>query len=176
MVAVARPEVWFGGQRVDQLSDKKRSQLRRTAFGFVFQFGQLIPELTTADNIAMPLILNRVSRRTAYQRAGTWLDRLGLDGLGGRRTGELSGGQAQRVAIGRALVAAPQALFADEPTGSLDSVTGRKVMDVMTEIAREEGTTVVLVTHDSGVAGYADRQVLVTDGRVDAVAEVGGVA
>src|ERR1700683_789942 len=105
-------EVWFGGQRTDQLSDKKRSQLRRTAFGFVFQFGQLIPELTTADNIAMPLILNRVSRRTAYQRAGAWLDRLGLDGLGGRRTGELSGGQAQRVAIGRALVAQPQALFA----------------------------------------------------------------
>ena len=167
-------EVWFGGQRTDQLSDKKRSQLRRTAFGFVFQFGQLIPELTTADNIAMPLILNRVSRRTAYQRAGAWLDRLGLDGLGGRRTGELSGGQAQRVAIGRALVAQPQALFADEPTGSLDSVTGRKVMDLMTEIAREEGTTVVLVTHDAGVASYADRQVLVTDGQVGAVAEVGG--
>jgi putative ABC transport system ATP-binding protein len=167
-------EVWFGGQRTDQLSDKNRSQLRRTAFGFVFQFGQLIPELTTADNIAMPLILNRVSRRTAYQRAGAWLDRLGLDGLGGRRTGELSGGQAQRVAIGRALVAQPQALFADEPTGSLDSVTGRKVMDLMTEIAREEGTTVVLVTHDAGVASYADRQVLVTDGQVGAVAEVGG--
>jgi putative ABC transport system ATP-binding protein len=167
-------EIWFGGQRIDQLSDRKRSQLRRTAFGFVFQFGQLIPELTTADNIAMPLILNRVSRSTAYQRAGTWLDRLGLEGLGARRTGELSGGQAQRVAIGRALIARPQALFADEPTGSLDSVTGQKVMDLMTEIAREEGTTVVLVTHDASVAAYADRAVTVTDGRIALPAGVGG--
>jgi putative ABC transport system ATP-binding protein len=166
-------EVWFDGERLDTLSDRKRSLLRRTAFGFVFQFGQLVPELTTADNIAMPLILNRVSRRTAYRKADAWLERLGLDGLGGRRTGELSGGQAQRVAIGRALVAQPAVLFADEPTGSLDSVTGRKVMDLLVEIVREERTTVVLVTHDTQVAGYADRQVTVSDGRVGVV--VGGV-
>jgi putative ABC transport system ATP-binding protein len=166
-------EVWFDGERLDTLSDRKRSLLRRTAFGFVFQFGQLVPELTTADNIAMPLILNRVSRRTAYRKADAWLERLGLDGLGGRRTGELSGGQAQRVAIGRALVAQPAVMFADEPTGSLDSVTGRKVMDLLVEIVREERTTVVLVTHDTQVAGYADRQVTVSDGRVGVV--VGGV-
>ena len=159
-------EVWFDGQRLDKLGDKRRSWLRRTAFGFVFQFGQLIPELTTADNIAMPLILNRVSRRTAYRRADEWLTRLELDGLGARRTGELSGGQAQRVAIGRALVAKPAVLFADEPTGSLDSVTGRKVMDLLVEIVKEEGATVVLVTHDAQVAGYADRLVTVSDGRV----------
>jgi putative ABC transport system ATP-binding protein len=166
-------EVWFDGERLDKLSDKKRSLLRRTAFGFVFQFGQLVPELTTADNIAMPLILNRVSRRIAYRKADAWLERLGLAGLGARRTGELSGGQAQRVAIGRALVAQPAVLFADEPTGSLDSVTGRKVMDLLVEIAREERTTVVLVTHDAQVADYADRQVTVSDGRV--AAAVGGV-
>lgn len=161
-------EVWFDGQRLDKLSDKKRSLLRRTAFGFVFQFGQLVPELTTADNIAMPLILNRISRRTAYRKADAWLERLDLAGLGARRTGELSGGQAQRVAIGRALVAQPAVLFADEPTGSLDSVTGRKVMDLLVEIARAERTTVVLVTHDAQVAAYADRQVTVSDGRVGA--------
>jgi putative ABC transport system ATP-binding protein len=161
-----RGEVWFDGQRVDELSDKKRSVLRRTAFGFVFQFGQLVPELTAADNIAMPLVLNRAPRRAAYRQADWWLERLGLDDLGGRRTGELSGGQAQRVAIARALVAQPDVIFADEPTGSLDSVTGRMVMDLLTGIARQEGTTVVLVTHDPGVAAFADREVVVSDGRV----------
>ena len=108
-----RGEVWFDGQRVNGLSDKKRSLLRRTAFGFVFQFGQLVPELTAADNIAIPLVLGRVSRRAAYKRADLWLDRLGLGGLQARRTGELSGGEAQRVAVGRALVAQPKILFAD---------------------------------------------------------------
>jgi putative ABC transport system ATP-binding protein len=166
-------EVRFDGQRIDKLSDKKRSVLRRTAFGFVFQFGQLIPELTTADNIAMPLILNRFSRHESYRRADDWLDRLGLEGLGARRTGELSGGQAQRVAIGRALITKPAVLFADEPTGSLDSVTGRKVMDMLVELARQEGSTVILVTHDATVASYADRQLTVSDGRV--VTPVGGV-
>ncbi len=165
-----RGEVWFDGQRVDGLSDKKRSLLRRTAFGFVFQFGQLVPELTAADNIAIPLVLGRVSRRAAYKRADLWLDRLGLGGLQARRTGELSGGEAQRVAVGRALVAQPKVLFADEPTGSLDSVTGQNVMDLLLRVAREEGTTVVLVTHDARVASYADREVTVSDGRVFAQA------
>jgi putative ABC transport system ATP-binding protein len=170
-----RGSVVFNGRRVDRLSDKQRSLLRRTAFGFVFQFGQLVPELTTADNIAIPLILNRVSRRKAYQRADEWLARLGLAELGHRRTGELSGGQAQRVAIGRALVAHPQVLFADEPTGSLDSVTGQKVMDLLVAAARQEGVTVVLVTHDARVASYADREVSVSDGRVYAQARLGEV-
>jgi putative ABC transport system ATP-binding protein len=168
-------EVWFAGRRVDQLSDKQRSLLRRTAFGFVFQFGQLVPELTVADNIAIPLVLGRVRRRSAYRQADQWLGRLGLDGLGARRTGELSGGQAQRVAIGRALVAHPRVLFADEPTGSLDSVTGQEVMDLLVGMAREEGTTVVLVTHDARVAGYADRVVMVSDGLVSAQPAVGGI-
>jgi putative ABC transport system ATP-binding protein len=167
-----RGEIWFDGQRVDRLSDRKRSLLRRRDFGFVFQFGQLVPELTAADNIAMPLILDRVRRKVAYDKADKWLARLGLEGLGGRRTGELSGGQAQRVAIGRALVAQPRVIFADEPTGSLDSVTGQKVMDLLVGIAREEFTSVLLVTHDARVAGYADREVTVSDGRLFAL--VGG--
>jgi putative ABC transport system ATP-binding protein len=165
-------EVWFDGQRLDTLSDNRRTELRRTAFGFVFQFGQLVPELTVVDNIALPLLLNRVSRKTAYAKANAWLPRLGLDGLGARRTGELSGGEAQRVALARALVAQPKVLFADEPTGSLDTLTGEMVMDLLVSIAREEGTTVVLVTHDARVAAYADREVMVRDGTVIRRAEV----
>jgi putative ABC transport system ATP-binding protein len=164
-------EVWFDGRRLDTLSDTKRTALRRTAFGFVFQFGQLVPELSTADNVALPLLLNRVSRKAAYQQAYSWLERLGLDELGARRTGELSGGQAQRVALARALVAQPQVLFADEPTGSLDSLTGEKVMDLLVGVAGEEGTTVVLVTHDARVAAYADHEVMVRDGKVTALSE-----
>jgi putative ABC transport system ATP-binding protein len=159
-------EVWFDGHRLDTLSDTGRTELRRSAFGFVFQFGQLVPELSVADNIALPLLLNRVSRKAAYARADAWLPRLGLDGLADRRTGELSGGQAQRVAVARALVALPKLLFADEPTGSLDTLTGEMVMELLVSLAREEGTTVVLVTHDARVAAYADREVLVRDGKV----------
>jgi putative ABC transport system ATP-binding protein len=159
-------EVWFNGQRLDTLSDTRRTELRRTDFGFVFQFGQLVPELTVADNIALPLLLNKTGRKAAYAAAGSWLPRLGLDGLGGRRTGELSGGQAQRVALARAVVAQPAILFADEPTGSLDTLTGEAVMDLLVGIAREEGTTVVLVTHDPRVAAYADREVIVRDGKI----------
>jgi putative ABC transport system ATP-binding protein len=161
-----RGEVWFNGHRLDQLSDSKRTELRRTAFGFVFQFGQLVPELTVTDNVAIPLLLNRVRRKSAYGQAQSWLSRLGLGDLGGRRTGELSGGQAQRVALARALVTRPQVLFADEPTGALDSTTGDMVMDLMIGTARQEQATVLLVTHDAHVASYADRVVRVHDGQV----------
>ncbi len=167
-------EILFDGLRLDRLSESKRTELRRSAFGFVFQFGQLVPELTATDNVAIPLVLNRVRRGAAYQEAAIWLERLGLADLGDRRIGELSGGQAQRVAVARALVARPKIVFADEPTGSLDSVTGKNVMDQLVGTAREEGTTVVLVTHDARIAGYADREVLVSDGKVSAQLNVGG--
>ena len=161
-----RGEVWFDGQRLDALDEAERTRLRRTDFGFVFQFGQLVPELTAADNVALPLLLNRVRRRAAYETARTWLDRLGIGDKDANRTGELSGGEAQRVAVARALALAPKVIFADEPTGSLDSLTGEKVMDLLTGLAREAGTTVVLVTHDARVAAYADRVVMVRDGLV----------
>jgi putative ABC transport system ATP-binding protein len=164
-------EIRYDGRRLDTLSETARTALRRTEFGFVFQFGQLVPELTVADNIALPLLLNRTDRRPAYATAAAWLDRLDLGGLGGRRTGELSGGQAQRVAIARALAVGPRVVFADEPTGSLDSVTGESVMRLLVGLARAEGVTVLLVTHDSRVAGYADRRVVVRDGQVFAGAE-----
>ncbi len=157
-------EVWFEGRRLDTLSDSQRTRLRRTAFGFVFQFGNLVPELTAADNVALPLVLKRIRRKEAYSQAASWLDRLGLAGKGARRTGELSGGEAQRVAVARALALGPRVLFADEPTGSLDSLGGEKVMELLSGLAREQAVTVVLVTHDVRVAAYADRQVLVRDG------------
>ncbi|MER6582228.1 ABC transporter ATP-binding protein [Nonomuraea sp. NPDC001023] len=159
-------EVWFDGSRLDTMSDDRRTRLRRTAFGFVFQFGQLVPELTAADNVALPLLLARTGRKEAYRRAAGWLERLELAELGGRRIGELSGGQAQRVAIARALVTGPRVLFADEPTGSLDSLTGEHVMELLVGLAREEGTTVLVVTHDARVASCADREVIVRDGRL----------
>jgi putative ABC transport system ATP-binding protein len=155
-----------GQRRLDTLGEAERTKLRRTAFGFVFQFGQLVPELSVADNIALPLLLNRVRRKVAYEKAAGWLDRLELSGLGNRRTGELSGGQAQRVAVARALVTRPQILFADEPTGSLDSLIGEMVMNLIVGLARQEGTTVVLVTHDARVAACAGREILVRDGTV----------
>src|SRR4051794_19599767 len=159
-------EVWYDGQRLDRMNETKRTALRRTAFGFVFQFGQLVPELSAVDNIALPLLLDGVRRRTAYAKAGEWFARLGLDGLEGRRMGELSGGQAQRVAVGRALVTKPAVLFADEPTGALDSLTSENVMDLLADTARAEGARVVIVPHDARVAAHADRRVTVSDGKV----------
>jgi len=117
---------------------------------------------------ALPLLLSGVRRPQALRRAYAWFERLGLDGLEQRRSGELSGGQAQRVALARGLVAEPQVLFADEPTGALDSLTGEQVMDLLVSAAREQGTTVILVTHEPRIAAYADREVMVRDGRVNA--------
>jgi putative ABC transport system ATP-binding protein len=159
-------EVWFAGQRLDKLRESERSALRRDRFGFVFQFGQLVPELTAAENVALPLLLSGTRRASALDQARTWFPRLGLDGLEHRRSGELSGGQAQRVALARGMIAVPDVLFADEPTGSLDSVTGEQVMNLLSTAAREQGTTVILVTHEARVAAYADREVIVRDGRV----------
>lgn len=161
-------EILFDGARVDAMTETQRSSLRRDRFGFVFQFGQLVPELTAVENVALPLLLSGVHRKQALPKASAWFARLGLDGLEQRRSGELSGGQAQRVALARGLVAEPQVLFADEPTGALDSLTGEQVMDLLVNAAREQGTTVILVTHEARIAAYADREVMVRDGRVNA--------
>ncbi|WP_244945504.1 ABC transporter ATP-binding protein [Couchioplanes caeruleus] len=161
-------EIRFGGARIDSMSETQRSLLRRERFGFVFQFGQLVPELTAVENVALPLLLNGVRRAQALRSAHGWFERLGLEGLQSRRSGELSGGQAQRVALARGLVAEPEILFADEPTGALDSLTGEHVMELLVSTAREQGTTVVLVTHEPRVAAYADREAMVRDGRVTA--------
>lgn len=161
-----RGEIILSGERIDTYSENRRSALRRDTFGFVFQFGQLVPELTAEENVALPLLLGGLRRHEAIARAREWFERLGLDGLERRRSGELSGGQAQRVALARGLVAHPKVLFADEPTGSLDSLTGELVMELLVTSARKNGTTVVLVTHEPRVAAYADREVIVRDGQV----------
>jgi putative ABC transport system ATP-binding protein len=165
-------EIRFDRQRIDTMGEQQRSRLRRDCFGFVFQFGQLVPELTAEENVALPLLLGGTRRAEALRSARVWFERLQLDGLEHNRAGEMSGGQAQRVALARGLVARPDVLFADEPTGSLDSLTGELVMGLMTAAAREEGTTVVLVTHEPRVAAYADREVIVRDGRVTTTAAV----
>jgi putative ABC transport system ATP-binding protein len=159
-------EVCFAGERLDTMSDDRRSALRRDRFGFVFQSGQLVPELTAEENVALPLLLSGTRRGPAMTAARKWFGTLGLDGLENRRSGELSGGQAQRVALARGLVTGPEVLFADEPTGALDSVSGELVMELLTDTARDHGATVILVTHDAQVAAYADREVVVRDGRV----------
>ncbi|MGI5238081.1 ABC transporter ATP-binding protein [Dactylosporangium sp. CA-139066] len=166
----AEGEIRFEGRRIDTLDEQARSALRRERFGFVFQFGQLVPELTVEENVALPLLLGGVRRGEALRQARDWLERLGIGGMERRRSGELSGGQAQRVALARGMINKPRVLFADEPTGSLDSLTGEQVMDLMVGAAREQGTTVVLVTHEPRVAVYADREVIVRDGRVHALA------
>ncbi len=132
-------EVHFGGQRIDRLPDRRRVELRRTAFGLVYQFGQLVPELPAVENIALPLLLAGRPRRACLSEARLWLTRMSLDGLGDRLPGELSGGQGQRVALARALVARPRVVFADEPTGSLDSVGADEVMELLVDTARVAG-------------------------------------
>jgi putative ABC transport system ATP-binding protein len=165
--AIVRPDagrVFYAGREISGLSDVDRSALRRNAFGFVFQFGQLVPELTCLENVALGLRLDGVRRRVAEQRARDWLDQLEVADVAGKLPGQISGGQGQRVAVARALVAGPRVVFADEPTGALDSLNGEKVMVLLTRAARESGAAVVLVTHETRVAAYADREVIVRDG------------
>jgi putative ABC transport system ATP-binding protein len=172
LAGILRPddgEILFDGRRIDTLGEKARTELRRERFGFVFQFGQLVPELRAVENAALPLMLAGRSRAAAVAAASAWFDRLALAGLEDRRPGELSGGESQRVAMARALVGRPDVVFADEPTGSLDTLSGELVMELLVDTVRSEGTTVVLVTHEARVAAYADREVVVRDGRVAAL-------
>ncbi|WP_433335177.1 ABC transporter ATP-binding protein [Spirillospora sp. CA-294931] len=159
-------EVTLLGQRVDTLGERRRSALRRSRFGFVFQFGQLLPELPAEENVALPLMLGGTSRARAVDAVRAWFAPLGLTGLERRRPGELSGGQAQRVAIARALVTRPAVVFADEPTGALDQKTGHDTMNLLTQATRHNDASLVVVTHDPDVARWCDRTAEVRDGRL----------
>lgn len=141
--------------------------MRRTVFGVLFQFGQLVAELTAAENVALPLLLSGARRREALAVARTGLDRVGVADLADVHPSQMSGGQAQRVAMARALVTRPDVLFADEPTGALDSLAGEQVLTELTRAARQGGTSVLLVTHEARVAAYADRELSLRDGVVD---------
>ncbi|MCT9078545.1 ABC transporter ATP-binding protein [Streptomyces fulvoviolaceus] len=169
LAGIVRPDagsVTYGGERLDTLPEKRLSELRRSEFGVVFQFGQLIPELTALDNVALPLLLAGTSRRDAHAKAGEWLERFGVRGQADLRPGEMSGGQAQRTSLARALITGPKVVFADEPTGALDSLASEQVMTALVHTARESGTAVLLITHDAQVAAYADRELRLTDGTV----------
>ncbi len=175
LAGILRPdqgEVFYGGQRIDTWSEARRSHLRRSEFGVLFQFGQLVTELTAVENVALPLLLAGTGRRAAQGAATEWLIRLGVGDSAGAKPGELSGGQQQRVALARALITEPRVLFADEPTGALDTLTGEKVLTELVHLSRELGQTAVLVTHDARVAGYADREILLRDGALDEIAMV----
>ena len=167
-------EICLGGKNVSGLPDKSRSRLRLKHFGFVFQDGQLVPELPANENVALPLMLSDAPRRTAISAADDWLTRLGLEDEANRRPGEMSGGQRQRVAIARALAASPAVVFADEPTGALDQATGHEVMQLLTTTCRMSGATLVVVTHDPQVAAWCERLVEIRDGRIHADSKTGG--
>jgi putative ABC transport system ATP-binding protein len=169
IVAPDRGTVVYDGRELSAMTDPERSALRRSEFGFVFQFGQLVPELSCRENVALPLRLDGTPRRTAERRADDLLSQLEVADVAGARPGSVSGGEGQRVAVARALVTDPRVLFADEPTGALDSLNGERVMELLTTAARERGTAVVLVTHEARVAAYSNREVVVRDGRTHAL-------
>ncbi|MFD5582567.1 MULTISPECIES: ABC transporter ATP-binding protein [unclassified Streptomyces] len=164
VLPVTGGEVRFEGRPLGELDDEELGRLRRERFGFVFQYGELLPELTIEENAALPLRLAGRRKREALTAAGEVLDRLGLGSLRTRRPSQVSGGQSQRVAVARALVHQPAVVFADEPTGSLDSANAKSVLDEFLTLARSQGTAVVLVTHDPQVAERADRQYAMCDG------------
>lgn len=151
---------------VTALGESARSRLRRERFGFVFQQGLLIPELTAVENVALASMINGIKRKDAVQHAAAWLASLGLAGMEDRRIGELSGGQAQRVAIARAQATGAELVFADEPTGALDSQTSSEVMDALLWSTSGQGRTLIVVTHDPEVAARCSRTIAVRDGRI----------
>ncbi|THV40121.1 ABC transporter ATP-binding protein [Glycomyces buryatensis] len=169
LAGIIRPdagEVRLYDERIDVLSERERSHLRRTRFSFLFQFGQLLPELPADENVALPLMLGGMPRRNALGPARERLAQLGLAGKEDRRPGELSGGEAQRVALARALVVRPAVVFADEPTGALDRATGDQVMSVLLQTVAELGAALVVVTHDPVIAARCTRTIELVDGRI----------
>jgi putative ABC transport system ATP-binding protein len=166
---VLRPsagEVILSDQRIDNLSDQQLSAVRRKLFGFVFQFGDLLPELSLAENVAMPLQLLGTKRREAERAARVILDRLGIGPLATRRPSEVSGGEMQRAAVGRAIIHGPRVVFADEPTGALDSATAATTLDLVFDLQIRKGASLLVVTHDPEVAARADRTVRIRDGAI----------
>ena len=156
--------ITFAGRRLDELSADERTRLRRVHLGLVLQFGQLVPELTALENVALPLLLEGRGRRDAEQAARLWLEKLDVADRADVRPPAMSGGEQQRVAIARGLVTSPDVVLADEPTGSLDTVTGELALQVLVKATRETGAALVVVTHDHRVSAWMDREVVLRDG------------
>jgi lipoprotein-releasing system ATP-binding protein len=166
-------EVRLAGERIDGLPDRKRDELRNRAFGFIFQFYHLLPELTALENVLMPQWIQHGvrsywgRRRGLLREAEALLERVGLAHRMTHRPAELSGGEMQRAAIARALAADPTVLLADEPTGNLDAGSGQGVLELLRDLNRERGLTMIVVTHDPHIAQQADRVVRLAEGRVE---------
>jgi len=160
--------VSIGGTEVQRLSESDSARFRRRHVGLVYQFFNLVPTLSVEHNIALPLLMDGQSIARVRGRVASLMERLGIGGFGARETTQLSGGQMQRVAIARAIVAEPLLVLADEPTGNLDSETGRAVLTLFRELCDERGVTFVVMTHDAEAASWADRAIELRDGAIDA--------
>lgn len=160
-------EIWVDDLELGRSSDKQLVRYRRDTLGFIFQSFNLMPIRSAVENVEVPMMLAKVNTRERRERALDLLSQLGLRQRADHKPAELSGGEQQRVAIARALANRPKLLLADEPTGNLDSKTGREIMNLLQNLVRNESLTLVLVTHDMNVAGYADRVVHLRDGQVE---------
>ncbi|MDE2506360.1 MAG: ABC transporter ATP-binding protein [Planctomycetota bacterium] len=165
--------VWLDGARIDNRPERERDALRNSVFGFIFQFYHLLPELTALENTLMPMMIRHGllsymgRRRSATREARRLLERVGLGHRLGHKPSELSGGEMQRAAIARALASGPEIVLADEPTGNLDAASGQGVVELLRDLNREQGLTMIMVTHDDAIARQADRIVRLVEGRVD---------
>jgi ABC-type lipoprotein export system ATPase subunit len=160
-------EVFVGGESISRMTDRKRTRFRAEKMGFIFQTYNLIPVLSAVENVELPLLVAGARPKEARRRAMSVLETVGVPEQAGKRPNEMSGGQQQRVTVARSLVNYPVIVWADEPTGALDSETSTEIMDLLVELNREQGQTFVLVTHDSSVARRAHRIVQMRDGKID---------
>ncbi len=163
----SKGEVVINGVETSKLNDNELTRLRRDTIGFIFQQYNLVPTLTALENVELPMIFKGISKEERQRKAFELLKQVGIEEIASRKPNEISGGQQQRVAIARAMANDPKILLCDEPTGNLDSKTGRQVMEIVKRMNKEKDVTVVLVTHDLSLADYADRIVRIRDGRID---------